>query len=286
MKKESGSTWKLGAFVIIGLVLFGATIYFVGKQKNLFGNTIVLQAEFKSVSGLKIGNNIRLSGINVGTIDDIAMSDTSVIVDMVIKKEMQEFIKKDATVSIGSDGLMGDKVLTIKPGMQSVLHVNDGDKLQSTSAIEMEDVMRSLQASIDNAGIITAQLAQFTTKMNNGDGALSRLISDEGLSNSISKTINNLESTSNQFAKFSYTMNNGDGALTKLVKDEAFSRSLDTTMQNLQGATKGLNDNLEAAKNSFLFRGFFKKKAKEEAKIVADKKKLEDLRIQAVDKQE
>jgi len=120
-KKESGFTWKLGMFVVIALVLFIFTIYFVGKQKNLFGSTIHLRAQFKTVSGLKVGNNIRFSGINVGTVDDITLiTDTSVMVDLVIKKKMySKFIKTDAKASIGSDGLMGDKVLTISPGSNS-----------------------------------------------------------------------------------------------------------------------------------------------------------------------
>src|SRR5829696_9072630 len=92
MKRESGYRWKLGMFVIIGLLLFVVTIYLVGKQKNLFGSTLHLHAQFRSVSGLKEGNNIRFSGINVGTVDGIElMSDTSVMVDMVIRKEVQQF---------------------------------------------------------------------------------------------------------------------------------------------------------------------------------------------------
>ena len=71
MNKDSGFTWKLGMFVVIGLVLFTGTIYFVGKQKNLFGSTFKLKAQFKTVSGLKEGNNVRFSGINVGTVDGI-----------------------------------------------------------------------------------------------------------------------------------------------------------------------------------------------------------------------
>jgi hypothetical protein len=57
----------------------------------------------------------------------------------------------------------------------------------------MEDVMLSAKTSVDNAGIITAQLAEFTTKMNTGNGALSKLISDEKFSNSLQSTLVNLQ---------------------------------------------------------------------------------------------
>ena len=65
MKKNTNYTWKLGMFVILGLVIFIITIYFIGSNKNLFGSTFRLKAHFKNVSGLKEGNNVRFSGINV-----------------------------------------------------------------------------------------------------------------------------------------------------------------------------------------------------------------------------
>ena len=205
MKKESGFTWKLGMFVIIGLVLFIGTIYFVGKQKNLFGNTFHLKAQFKTVSGLKEGNNVRFSGINIGTVHGIELiTDSSVLVDLVIKKDVQKFIKTDAVATIGSDGLMGDKVLTITPGNGNAETVGNNTLIGSKSAVEMADIMSSLKTSVDNAGIITGQLAEVSYKINNGNGALSKLISDDGFSNSLKGTLTNLQTSTDQFARFIY----------------------------------------------------------------------------------
>lgn len=268
MNKESGFTWKLGMFVIIGFVLFVGTIYFVGKQKNLFGSTFHLKVPFKTVSGLKEGNNVRFSGINIGTVDGIELiSDTSVMVELVIKKGVQQFIKTDAVASIGSDGLMGDKVLTISPGTVTGNPVKNNDIISSKSAVEMADIMGSLKTSVDNAGIITAQLAQLTYKVNNGNGALSKLISDEGFSNSLKSTLTNLQTSTSEFAQFTTNLNDGQLAV-----------KLDSTMSNLQAGTKGLSDNMDAVKNSFLLRGYFKKQKKAEAKKQADLKKQETLK--------
>ena len=277
MQKESGFTWKLGMFVIIGLVLFIATIYLVGRQKNLFGSTFRLNAQFKTVSGLKVGNNVRFAGITVGTVDEITLiTDTSVEVHLLIKKEVQKFIKSDASVGIGSDGLMGDKVITIMPGTFTKNPVKDGDMVVSRKAIEMEDVMSSVKTSVDNAGIITAQLAQFSYKMNNGNGALSKLMTDQEFSQNIKNTLVHLQTSSSEFAKFTAKMNNGKGALSKMVSDEKFGKTLDSTMANLQAGTKGLSENMEAAKSNFLLRGFFKKKKKADAKKLAQLKKEQD----------
>lgn len=259
MSKNPGYQWKLGMFVIIALVAFAFTVYFIGKQKNLFGSTFLIKSQFKTVSGLKVGNNVRFSGINIGTVDDIKLiTDTTVMVELVIRKEIQQFIKKDAKASIGSDGLMGDKVLTISPGTATTTMVNDGDMLATKNPIEMEDVMGSVKTSVDNAGIITAQLAQFSTKMNNNNGVLSKLMTDEKFSGTLQNTLTNLQTSSKEFAKFTTKINDGN-----------LGKALDSTMINVKNATKGLNENMEAAKNNILLRGYFRKKKKADAKKAA-----------------
>lgn len=277
MNKNNGSNWKLGMFVIVGILLFIITIYFVGKQQNLFGSTFYLKSEFKNVSGLKVGNNVRFSGINIGTVDEIELvNDSSVVVVLLIEKDVQKYIKTDAIASIGSDGLMGDKVMTISPGTSSNKIIKDNAFIKSKSAIEMEDLMKSVKTSVDNAGLITAELAEFTASMNNGDGTLSRLMNDKVLANSLNKTLVNLETSTNEFSTFTTTMNNGKGALYKFVSDEKFAAKLDSTMTNLQASTKGLSENMEAAKENFLLRGYFNRKKKEEAKKLEDAQKLEE----------
>ena len=232
MDKQSGYTWKLGMFVTIGLLLFILAIYFIGKQKNLFGSTFNITSQFKTVSGLEVGNNVRFSGINIGTIEEIKLvNDSSVVVSMVIKDEVREFIKTDARASIGSDGLMGDKVLTISPGVKSTKPVENNGKIASVNGIEMNDIMKSVKKSVDNAGVITEELAIFSHSMNNGNGALARLVRDDKMANSVSNTLNNLES-----------------------------------------GTKGFSENMEAAKSNFLFKGYFKKKEKEKEKKQEEQK--------------
>ncbi|MDR7370026.1 MlaD family protein [Flavobacterium aquidurense] len=237
MDKQSGYTWKLGMFVTIGLLLFIMAVYFIGKQKNLFGSTFHITSNFKNVSGLEVGNNVRFSGINIGTVEEIRLiNDSSVVVAMVIKDEVREFIKTDARTSIGSDGLMGDKVLTISPGVKSTKVIENGGELASLKGIEMNDIMKSVKKSMDNVGVISEELAIF-----------------------------------------SHSMNNGNGALARLVRDDKMAKSVSNTLSNLESGTKGFSENMEAAKSNFLFKGYFKKKEKEKEKKAEEaKEKKED----------
>ena len=104
---------RLGLFVIVGLGLFVLAIFFIGKQKNLFDPVFTVKARFHNISGLQVGNAVRFSGINVGTVDAITIvNDTTVQVAMIVKEDVQKYIKADSEAGIGSEGIIGDRMLT------------------------------------------------------------------------------------------------------------------------------------------------------------------------------
>jgi phospholipid/cholesterol/gamma-HCH transport system substrate-binding protein len=297
MKKENNYIWKLGLFVTIGLAIFIGGIYFLGKQRNLFGATIELNVIFKNVNGLKVGNNVRFSGIDVGTVNQIRLiTDTTVQVNISIKNNIQQFIKSDALASIGSDGLMGDMVLIISAGSPDNKSVKNKDFIVSKTAIDLDEIKVSVKKNLDNLNAITTQLALFTGKMNSGNGALSKLISDEAFSDHLKntlanlhtsstefanftvslnkgKTLSNLQNSTNEFAKFTTQMNNKKGFLYKVMNDEQFSKSLDSTITNLKTGSKSLNENMEAVKDNYFLKPYFNKQKKKKA---AKQKALEE----------
>lgn len=242
MKKKSDYIWKLGLFVIAAMTILLVAVYFIGKSQNLFGDTFNLKAKFKNVSGLKNGNNVLLSGITIGTIKDISfISDSTVVVNMIIREEVQQYIKTDAMASIGSDGLMGDKVLTISPRNGLALMVKDGDMILSNEAAALEDLISGLKKSIDNAEIITRELSEFSYKINNGKGALSKVLTDENFAKSIDVTMNNLKASSNEFAVFTKKINDKDGTLSKLMTDPYYASSIKKSLSGFESSVSDLN---------------------------------------------
>lgn len=242
MKKKSNNAWKLGLFVVTSLGILLIAIYFIGKSQNLFGDNFDLNTKFKNVNGLRIGNNVLLSGINIGTIKEISfVSDSTVIVNMVIRSEVQQFIKEDASVTIGSDGLMGDKVLMISSGANSQVVVKNNAMITSYEAISMEDLMKGLKKSIDNAEIITKELSQFSYKINNGKGALSKVLMDEEFSKKIDKTMNNLATGTDEFAVFTKKLNDKDGTLSMLMTDPSYAKSIKKTLFAFEKSAADVN---------------------------------------------
>jgi len=227
--------FRLGLFVAGGLALFVIAIFIIGKQRNMFDPVYELKATFFNVSGLQVGNNVRFSGINVGTVENIdIINDSTVMVVMSIRKAVQEFIKVDSEVTIGSEGLIGDRLLVISQGGAGSVVAQAGALLSSNEPVETDEIMASLEVTAANAEVITGELAEIMAQVNSGEGTIG-----------------------------------------KLIRSDEMATSLDKTMKNLEKSSKGLEQNMEAAKENFLLRGFFKKKeraAKKKAKEEADRK--------------
>jgi len=217
---------RLGMFIIGGLAICVLALFIIGKQKNLFDPVFKITSEFYNVSGLQVGNKVRFSGITVGTVDNISIiNDSTVKVDLLVKKSVQMFIKKDSEVAIGSEGIIGDRLVIITQGGDDSPRAVDGQHLNSNEPIETDAIMASLEETSINAAIITEQLAEIMVEINQGSGTLSRLI-----------------------------------------KDESIAENLNQTIVNLKKSSRGLDENMTAAKSNFLFKGFFKKKDKEAQK--------------------
>jgi phospholipid/cholesterol/gamma-HCH transport system substrate-binding protein len=229
---------RLGLFIAGGLMIFIVAVFIIGRQKNLFVPVYKLTTTFYNVSGLQVGNNIRFSGINVGTVDNIRIiNDSTVQVDMLIQKNVQKFIKADCEAAIGSAGLIGDRILIITQGSSFAALAKDGQQIASKEPVEPDAIMASLQVTADNAAIVSFQLAEIMTKVNSGSGTLGRFIQDSTIAENINQTIVNLKKSS-----------------------------------------KGLDENMNAAKENFLFRGYYKRreKAAEKIKIDSAEKKAEN----------
>jgi phospholipid/cholesterol/gamma-HCH transport system substrate-binding protein len=200
MKKDTGNTIRLGAFISLGIAVLILGIYFIGERQQLFRRTFRVSGVFRDVAGLQEGNNVRFSGINVGTVDNIAIvSDTSVKVEILISESTRKFIKKDAVASIGSEGLMGNKTLTINPGTGGKMEIENNDTVGTVQPINMDDILTSLKTTIDNTSRITSDLSRITGTIQSGKGTIGRLLMNQSDAQRIDSILVNLEEGSAGF---------------------------------------------------------------------------------------
>ncbi len=236
----------------MGLIVLFLGIFLIGNQKSMFSSTFTVYGMFKNVSGLQIGNNVRFAGINIGVVEGIDIqNDTMVKVSLTINNNVKKFIKKDAKMSIGSDGLMGDKLIVIGPGGANTEQmVTDGAQLASVNPLDIDKIIVKLTKVADNAAIITDGLGNIVTKINKGQGSIGHLLNSDKLSKNLENTVSQAQ----------------------------------TTMANVTKVTTTANEDLKAAQHNFLLKGFFNKKKKAEKDRQDSIKKAGKARQDSIDK--
>ncbi len=194
MKKSTGNKMKLGIFVSISITLFIVGIYFIGQRQQLFSSTFQISGIFRDISGLQVGNNVRFSGINIGIIENIEqITDSTVKVDMVINEDTRRFIKKNAKAVIGSDGLMGNKIILIIPGPVGKKELNNNDTIETAQAVSMDDILIKIKVTADNAAFITEDLAIIMQSIREGKGTIGKLLMDSTLAQNLDGAIVNIK---------------------------------------------------------------------------------------------
>ncbi len=321
---------KLGLFVFAGLIFLIFSLYMIGRNRNLFGSTFSISAHFHNINGLVPGNNVRYSGIDVGTVDRIDLvNDTAVRVTMLIDKSARGHIRKNALASIGTDGLMGNKLISIKAMPGDAEPAMDGDEIQTRKPVETDEMLQTLNTTNENIAVISRNLREITGKLNsrnslwnfladtlivvdlkqavgsireagvntvrltdNAARMVHNLESGKGIANTlfmdttltrqlqtslteIQKATKDLSLTTAQLKETLAKTGQGEGTLGVLLSDTASANNLRRTLRNVEQGTSRFNENMEAMKHNWLFRGYFKDQEKEaeKARKAAEKEK-------------
>ncbi len=257
MNKNKSGNIRLGLFVAIGTVVLVVALYLIGSNQSMFSSTISISAQFYNVNGLVQGNNVRYAGIDIGTVDKVKIeNDSSVTVYMVIEKKHSQFIKKNSTAAVGTDGLMGNKLVNINPGSGQSEPVMDGDMIASLKPIETDEMIRTLNATNENLEAITGDLRSFTSRINTDKGLLSLIEDSVAVDNfrmalqSIREASENANRITIQINNLTQSINRGEGLAGTLIKDNKTSEGLKNTVANLEQISDSL-DQVVAGLNRF-----------------------------------
>lgn len=226
---------KTGLVVLVSILLLTFLVVVIGRNRKLFGSSFSIYANFKNIAGTREGNFVRFAGINVGTVADIRLiNDSTVQLRLSLDKKVQQHIKRNAIATIGSDGLMGDKLIMIRAGSpdSALPPVHNGETIRTTDPIDADKLLNNLSRITANGDSITAGLSAIINKINNGGGAFGKVLTDEHFAKKLEGTI-----------------------------DKASQ-----TVGTIKKTAANVNENMEAAKHSFLLRGFFRKKEKKRIK--------------------
>lgn len=243
MAKNTISNIKLGAFVIAGVLFLVLLLFMIGKNRSLFGNTYVLKARFENIQGLVAGNNIRYSGIQTGTVKNIKIiNDTVIEVTMLINKKMLGVIRKNAIVSIGTEGFVGNKVVNIVPAKKAAPFAEEGDVLSSKKALDTDEMLQTLSKTNNDVAAISSGLKTTVLRINNSS-ALWALLDDKSLPKDLKISIGNIKMATTKAARMAANLDaivddvkEGKGSAGAILKDTSFATNLNDAVLKIKSA--------------------------------------------------
>lgn len=320
---------KLGLFVFISFVLMVTAFFYLSSNNNIFGNSSELKVRFSNIGGLQEGNNVLFSGINAGTVESIDIIDEKNIeVTLRIDDDIIVHIPKNSIVSIGTEGLLGNKVINIIAAENEMDKVEDGDYLIAKKTADIDAMLETLsesnnniatistalkstalridssevlnlledkelsgnfKKSISNLQMATARAEEIMDGLNTivaetkkGNGAAGLILADRQFANDLQSSVEHIKATSENAEKLSLQLNKlaedldrglneGNGPLKTILNDSTLTDRINNSLENIEKGTSNFNDNMEALKHNFLFRGYFKKLEKQKEKEKKDK---------------
>jgi phospholipid/cholesterol/gamma-HCH transport system substrate-binding protein len=227
-QRERALKWRVGIFVLVALLAFLGTIYALGARARLFESRYKIYAEFTQVSGLAEGATVRLAGVQIGRVSDIALSPEpggKVRVEMSVAKQYSNRIRKDSTARIATQGLLGDKIVEITMGSAGSPVVQAGEALAARDPFEITDAISQSAETIQ--GITGLAEALRTT---------AEALNQSGLIEDASATVKSARGLTDRVGRLIDQVEKGRGwAHTLLYEEPVALRRLNDVIASTQG---------------------------------------------------
>jgi len=240
-ENETKQRLKLGAFVAGGSVLFLIAVLFIGSASNFFIKTFVVSAIFKNVEGLKEGDKVWLSGVQIGVVKTVRIIHVGeVVVNLSLREKQNEFIRKNASASIGSDGLIGNKIVVIQPGDSRAI-IQEADTLNAVSPADTQQLINIAKEVGENTRSLTFDLKTISGKIKNGQGVIGELLSEGAFAKDLRQTVTsfrisgeNMARASSEISAVAEEMKHGRGLVPALLSDTSYVSAFKKTISNIK----------------------------------------------------
>jgi len=248
MRPTRKNNIRLGIYIASGVLLFIFVIYLIGSRQNMFQRNVKITAIFDDVRGLRLGANVRFTGIDVGTVSKMdILSDTTVLVEMAVNEKVTPFIKKNSIATIANEGLMGSKIVVLLPGSANERSIIDGDNLLTSQPVEIDDIIREIKISSEQISAVSFNLVDITNKINRGEGIFGKIFTDTTFAYNLSLSSQNLQ-------EISQRVNRGEGLVGRLFADTTLANNIDSAsilMEQISRNIEGITQKIDQGKGIF-----------------------------------
>lgn len=178
---------KVGLTVLVGLGILGFALYYIGKAANIFADRYELVAFLADAPGLRVGGSVMIAGQMAGTIEDIEFlpvdGDTTrnLKVTMSINEALRTQVRGDSRARVRTLGLLGDKVIDIRPGTPRYAALAPHDTVAVEPSLDYDAVIAKAAGAVDDVVALTADFRQLTAGLVRGEGTVGQLLTDREL---------------------------------------------------------------------------------------------------------
>jgi len=294
---------KLGIFIFIGSTLLVIGIFMLGNKEALFKPTFIVKAYFHNIEGLRNGSPVKLSGIDAGAVQDIkVVGDTVSLIEVSMRllEEISHFIRVDTQAEIQTEGLVGNKYVSLKIGDSKSELVEDGGVILAKEPVSFADIIQETQGIMGYTREMTKDLSEIINRINAGEGTVGKIFTDDALyyaakdltvsadkslssitaelniittqykllGESVKSAVENINRAVVRVDTLLYNTTKGKGVLgSLLVQGTSADSNFQAMMLNLKEisgesktAATSLSENMEALKHNWLFKSYFEER--------------------------
>jgi phospholipid/cholesterol/gamma-HCH transport system substrate-binding protein len=240
---------RVGLFLVVAFLILIALFELLGKE-TIFARMVEYKTSFKSIPGLKLGDPVRLAGVDVGTVRDIQVIGARVEVAFRVKPGTP--VKTDSIATIKLTSLLGTNFVDLTFGSPAAQLAPPGSLLQSAEPPDLNTLLARLNDAAGDIQTLAKQLNEgigksfepisstfqsmdkIAKQIEKGQGTLGKLISSDDLYREIQGIATNMNKLSQQIAR-------GEGTLGKLASDDALYNDLRSLTADLKVASQGLS---------------------------------------------
>jgi len=239
MDKKIANNVILGVFVLVGFALFIFLIFNMGSGQGIFSSQFTLYGKFRDVKGLHSGSEISLSGLRIGTVKNISVSNDNeklLVVEMSVSTNVKDKIRNDSVAKIVTQGVLGDKYIEFSIGTPSFPAIEANSFVQTS---EVEDLFTKggdlvegiskhfnkgseFEALIKNLNTASHNLALMTAEMRQSKGLLHEVMNGKS-GEKLNKSMSHLENILRK-------VDNGEGSVGALINDPTVYEDLKSIM--------------------------------------------------------
>ncbi len=228
-RRGEGLEWsqvRVGAVIVLAIVVLVLAIFSVGKLLNLFAKRYTIVTLVPSAAGLPKGAPVTLAGQRVGQVQSIDFIPLvqkrgrfNVIVRLAIAREVAEQIRRDSKAMMRTQGLLGDKYIDIAPGTLRTAALQPGDTLPLQPPTDFDVLLANAGSALDTARAMITDLRSLTRRVASGQGTLGKMVVDDSMYRAITGSMTQLRSTLAAF-------NDPNGSVGRMVHDPALYNRL------------------------------------------------------------